>query len=398
MSHRVLHIGKFFYPSHGGIETFMHDLCQACHRQGSTQAVLVHRDKDQSPERIDHLTFPFLEKLERVHQLGKLAYAPISPGFGRSLDRLLKDFKPQIIHLHLPNPSAFWVLFSKKAREIPWVIHWHADAYSPDFEAMVKVLYPLYQPLESQLLQKAQRIVVTSPPYLQSSPALKRWQEKCCVIPLGLPATRLTRISHPDRTGLWSSDNDQGTQKADRRPKVLAVGRLTAYKGFDYLIQAIANTDAELIIAGQGHEAAKLHALIKRTNNTDRIRLVTEVSDPVRNALLFECDLVCLPSINRAEAFGITVLEAMAVGKPAIVSDIPGSGLPWLVEHNVTGWHTPPKDVDAIAHRLQELTRDRDQIATAGCLAQQRFDTHFSIDGVAQQVLRVYKELSPPKN
>lgn len=397
VTRRVLHIGKFFYPSHGGIETFMYDLCEACHRRASTQAVLVHCDKDQRGGHSDLADFPFLTRFERVHQLGRVAYAPISPSFGRSLDNMIEDFHPEIIHLHLPNPSAFWVLFSKKARNIPWVIHWHADAYSPDFDTIVRLFYPLYRPLETQLLKRAKRILVSSPPYLQSSPALQRWQEKCSVIPLGLPAKRLECIISTQASGLWPSDKKSETQTALRPLKVLAVGRLTNYKGFQYLIQAIAMADAELVIAGQGDELAKLRALIAKTKNLDRVCLVTEVPDLIRNALLMECDLVCLPSINRAEAFGITVLEAMALGKPAIVSNIPGSGLPWLVEDNITGWHVPPKDPEAIAATLQGLALDRDRLSSAGRLSQERFRNHFDIDDVARQVLSAYEDLGPPR-
>ena len=386
---KVLHIGKFFYPSHGGIETFMHDLANACHQQGCKQAILVHAGAGQKAGRQDLKLFPFLENFERVQQWGQLGYAPISPGFLKALNQMIDDFQPDIIHLHLPNPSAFWVLVSKKARAIPWVVHWHSDAYSPDFELIVRALYALYRPFETQLLEGARAIIATSPPYLETSRTLQPWQIKSHVIPLGLPPSRLQTNTLLEGT-YWPKSRQARHAQTAPLLKVLALGRLTTYKGFKYLISALRDSPVELVIAGSGDQYRALKREVAENGVGDRVHFLQSVDDNLRNKLLAECELVCLPSIHRAEAFGITVLEAMAVGKPALVSCIRGSGLSWLVKDGVTGWHVPPRDIQAITQCFIEIAEQREKIKIKGDEALSRFKRYFEIDHVAKQVLSLY--------
>ena len=381
---RVLHIGKLFAPSHGGIEAFMLDVCRHSHTLGVAQGVLVHADPAITPAAADNAPdLSFLSYLDRVPVLGSLGYAPISPQFGHRLSRALRQFKPTVLHLHLPNPSVFWVLMNRHARRLPWVIHWHADAWSPDYETTVRYLYPLYRPFEQALLKAAARVVVTSPPYLQASPALQAWRDKCVVVPLALDTQRLTASAEPWHTDLWQDG---------QRLRVLAVGRLTAYKGFEVLIKAASLTAAaaiDVVIAGDGREQAKLQGLVEALGVADRVQLVGNVTDSTRNQLLASCDLVCLPSLNRAEAFGVSVLEGMAFAKPAVVSKIEGSGLPWLVEHQVSGWHVPPNDAQALAQCLSELSVQREQVRAAGQRAAERHRDHFQSLTVVKQLIEV---------
>lgn len=380
---RILHIGKHFAPSHGGIETFLFDVCQQSHALGIDQGVLVHA-ADQTSKDDGLQAFPFLSFLDRVPTWGSIAYAPISPSFGWRLHRAIRDFKPDVLHLHLPNPSAFWALGLPAARSLPWAVHWHADAASDDYEAKVRFLYPPYRVFEQALLRQAAAIIATSPPYLASSDALKPWQEKCHVIPLGLDTKRL-QLSQPfDETQWW---------RQMPALRILAVGRLTAYKGFDVLIEAAAKTQAEVIIVGEGSERDRLQAMIEALALSERVRLVGAMDDQTRNGLLQSCDLVCLPSLNRAEAFGISVLEAMAAGKPAVVSNIEGSGLPWLVKQGQTGWHVPVGDAVALAECLDSLDRERDSLVRAGQQAAERHQDTFSLAVVTRQIIQLQRKV-----
>ena len=65
--------------------------------------------------------------ITRAATWGRLLFTPISPGFPLLLHRLIKRDQPEVLHLHLPNPSAFWALALPSARRLPWVIHWHSD-------------------------------------------------------------------------------------------------------------------------------------------------------------------------------------------------------------------------------------------------------------------------------
>ena len=390
VANSVLHIGKYFYPSHGGIEQFLYDLTQACDQMGVAQGILVHAADSQPVGSQDLPIAPYLAYCHRARQLGTLGYAPISPSFGSALNHALATFKPDVLHFHLPNPSAFWALFNRKAQRLPWIIHWHADAYSPDFKPLLKFLYLGYRVLEKRMLSRADCVVVTSPPYLETSQALQKYQNKCHVIPLGLPHQRIATTDQHNRSGAWPSDQQN---LANEPLKLLAVGRLSHYKGFDCLIDAMTSTDAELIIVGEGEKHSELRRRIKNKSLGDRVRLLSGVDDQSRNLLLSECDLICLPSLNRAEAFGISVLEAMAAGKPALVSHIEGSGLPWLVQDNVTGWHCPPGNSQAIAMKVAQLTRDRACVKQFGEAAKERYQQFFDINNVSAQIVKLYQML-----
>ncbi|MEX0916417.1 MAG: glycosyltransferase [Wenzhouxiangellaceae bacterium] len=378
---RVLHVGKFFAPFAGGIENFMLDLLRACSAGGVVQACLVHEAPGQRG--LTGGAFDFLQHFRRVPTLGQVSYAPVSPGFGRALERMLVDFRPDVLHLHLPNTSAFWALRSRRARAIPWVVHWHSDVVGPGLDTKLKMLYPLYRPLEQALLRRAEVILATSPPYLDSSRALRPWRDKCRVIPLGLEPVRMDASPESGET-IW---------RFPEKLKALAVGRLSRYKGFDVLMRAAREVeDVELVIAGSGEQHKRLERLLPAAAG-DRIRLVGNVSDDRRNRLLAGCDLLCMPSLNRAEAFGLSLLEAMAAGKPAIATRVPGSGMGWVVQHERTGWLVEAGDAGALTATLGRLAADRSVLAMAGERARQRFETQFGIDAVAGEVVEVYKSL-----
>ncbi len=387
---RILHIGKLFHPSHGGIETFLMDVAKASHSMGVEQGILVHAAAGQKPGSDDAKNYPFLDYIERVPTWGNLAYAPISPGFPQALSRAIRTFKPNVLHLHMPNPSAFWVLLSPSARKIPCVVHWHADAFDPSFDFSVKTLYSIYRPFEQALLGHAHTIIASSKPYRESSVALRPHLTKCQVVPLGLDTSRLAQPS--------VKTSDQAVDQSTSRPlKIVALGRLTGYKGFGVLIEALRGTDAEAVIVGEGQMRGELERSIIDHGLEAQVRLMGAVDDETRNRLLSESDLVCLPSLNRAEAFGLSVLEAMAMGKATLVSNIEGSGLPWLVEHEKTGWHVPPGDPVALREMIVRLSQDRERLEVAGQKARVRFDEYFEIQkpaGIITDIQRAVAQAS----
>jgi rhamnosyl/mannosyltransferase len=253
-------------------------------------------------------------------------------------------------------------------------------------DARLRLLYPAYRPFEQALLKRASAIIATSPGYLQSSLALQAYRERCAVIPLGLDRQRLA---------LAREDAPSAPRWLDRDAlKLLATGRLSRYKGFDQLIRAVRQTPGvELLIAGDGEERAKLQALLGDAQSQARIRLLGRVSDAERNRLMSQCDLFCLPSLNRAEAFGLVLLEAMAFGKPALVTTVAGSGMSWVVRDGETGWHVEPDNPQAMAARLAHIRDHRDEIERYGAAAGQRFRDTFAIDPVAQRTLELYRHV-----
>ncbi len=370
---RILHIGKYFPPASGGMERFLGDLVGAQRRAGDDVRVLVH--DDGSAARRDDPPW-----LMRCPVWVRLIFAPISPRFPLWLRRSLRRHKPQVLHIHMPNPSAFWALMLPSARDIPWIVHWHADVELS--KPAVRFAYPWYRIFERALLERAECIIVTSRQYLDASEPLRNWRHKCRVVPLGVDPERLPEVAAAEGEALW-----QGA-----RLKVLAVGRLTYYKGFDTLLKAvIGEDDMELIIVGEGEERARLERIIRDSHQRPAARLLGEADDATVHRLMASCDVFCLPSIERTEAFGIVLMEAMRYGKPLLVSDLPGSGVTWVARNGQNAMLAPPGDVGAWRAALCLLAGSPAKRQLLGHLGYERYLREFAIGAIAERVAEVYE-------
>lgn len=176
--------------------------------------------------------------------------------------------------------------------------------------------------------------------------------------------------------------------------KVLAVGRFTYYKGFDVLIRAAARVPGVAVqIVGDGALRDTLQAQISKNGVTGRISLRGGLPDRELQALMATCDLLSLQSIERTEAFGIVLLEAMRYGKALVVSDIPGSGTGWVVGKGSCGFLTVPGDAVSLADVFERLVSDPGLCERVGMRGKERLEEVFHIRSVARQIIDVYREL-----
>lgn len=366
---RVLHLGKYFAPVKGGMERFLEDLIRAQRAAGESAFALVH-------QRMHGLQIVPEAWLRAVPVWRELAFAPIAPRYLAALNDAIDQWRPDVLHLHLPNLSAFAVLLSKRARRLPWVIHWHSDVVSSDHSLALRLLYPCYRPFEQALLERAALVICTSRPYLETSEPLAPYREKCVAIPLGLDLTRLRpAVENVVERVSWRANAF----------RLLAVGRLTYYKGFDSLIRAVAQCpDTELRIVGDGADREKLTQLIAELNVSDRVFLEGELSDADCFARYRTAQLFCVPSRERTEAFGLVALEAMAHQLPVLASDLKGSGLLTLVVAGETGMlasvDSPPAWRDAIV----ALRADPEALQRMGEAGFTRVQQTFNVNAVQE--------------
>ena len=379
---RILHIGKYYEPFKGGIETFLRDLVESHTMQERCDlAVLAHHHQTNQPTRSElvndvHVT--------RVKLWRRLVFAPICPTFLKELNRSIDRHTPDLLHIHMPNLSAFACLVSARARRRPWVIHWHADVLGSAPDWRVKILYPWYRIFEKALLKRATAIICTSPPYLKSSQALEGYKHKCVVIPLGL------RANEPESANMNHTTTGASAHSADTL-KLLMIGRLTYYKGHELLLEAIRELkNIKLTIIGEGELRPQIEQKIKEWGLSDRVALLGKVSDQHIGTAIEHCDLVVLPSLERTEAFGLVILEAARRGKPALTAKVPGSGMAWVVMHDQTGWCVTPNSSAALTHQLDDLLQHREKVTACGNSAQSRFAEQFTIDGAAKSLLSIY--------
>ncbi|HEX2485882.1 MAG TPA: glycosyltransferase family 4 protein [Myxococcota bacterium] len=170
----------------------------------------------------------------------------------------------------------------------------------------------------------------------------------------GIPADRI-RVSH---CGI-RRPKVEAPPMSQREPLVVYVGRLEAYKRIDLLVRAMARVRervpaAELVVVGRGSERSRLEALARELGLGAAVRFPGFVTDDERDAWLARARASACASDK--EGWGLTVIEANAVGTPVVATDAPG--LRDSVRHGETGFLVAPGDVRGFADRITELLTD----------------------------------------
>jgi glycosyltransferase involved in cell wall biosynthesis len=372
---RVLHLGKFYAPERGGIERHTQALAEGCTALGDAVCVLVH----QRPGRWrgTRETMGGVE-VRRAGCLAAALYTPLSPAFPVELARALREFRPDLLHLHFPNPSCFAALMLPAARRLPWIVHWHADVPPDAQDLRLRLAYRAYRPFEQACLARAHAVVATSRAYLEASQPLRDWRAKAHVVPLGV-ADAAPAAPEP---GLWPGQP---------RLRLLAVGRLSRYKGFDVLLEALARVrEAGLLLVGSGECARELAALAAARNLEGRVRLAGELDDDALARAYAAADALVLPSLDRGEAFGLVLLEAMRAGLPVVASAIPGSGIGEVVVDGGTGRLVAPGDAAGLAAAIDALG-DAALRARLGAAGRARWQERFTLERTLHDVRALYR-------
>lgn len=181
----------------------------------------------------------------------------------------------------------------------------------------------------------------------------------------GVPAMRVHFVPNAVKppTALAAPFAEEGSP-----PRIVAAGRLHPKKGFDVLIAALAllrdrGQAFACEIAGEGDERPKLEGLIAQHGLGDRVRLVGWRGDV--SAFLATGDVFAFPSYQ--EGFPLVLLEAMAVGLPAVSAAIPGPVE--MIEGGVDGALVPPGDPAALARGLAGVIASPQKARTLGVAA-----------------------------
>jgi glycosyltransferase involved in cell wall biosynthesis len=143
--------------------------------------------------------------------------------------------------------------------------------------------------------------------------------------------------------------------KSDNR--IVFVGRITGEKMLPDLVEAVARLprelDAQLDLVGEGDQRKALEQLAQRLGVGDRVHFPGRVSDEELRAILTRATVFAMPST--AELQSIATMEAMASGLPVVAAD--AMALPHLVKDGENGYLFPPRDVPALADRLERVLR-----------------------------------------
>jgi glycosyltransferase involved in cell wall biosynthesis len=296
--------------------------------------------------------------------------------------KICREVKPDLILFNSTEDQIFapiWAAFIAKVPRRALVVHW-AQAAS-DLPVFSKKLWAWF-PVPSRYAIKKRLSRGFGYHTLDALVFVSRVTQDAYVKLYRVPRTKCHTIYNGVESGLYY--RPQLRQESRRRLKVssdecllLATGNLTEVKGHGYLISAVHELishgmKVKCCIAGQGELESALKKQIEKLRLNDKVTLLGYRNDIP--ALLSATDIFCMPSLN--EAFGFSIVEAMAAGLPIIASAV--GGIPEVVSDGQDGMLVPAGDVEALAAAIEKLWHQRDLRIKMGresfAKAAQRFD------------------------
>ena len=342
MMKRILQIDNYMYPHIGGIEQVTRDVLNALKDEYEMRILCFNHEKGTITDQVDGVD------VTRVNCQVKVASQSIALSYGKVLKKIMKEYKPEIVIFHYPNPFvAHFLKRYLKKRDFKFIVWWHLDITKQ------KILGKLFKGQTKKLLKYADKVVATSPNYIEGSPFLKENENKCIVIPNCVSQERLKY----DETHIAKAKEIK--EKYNGKTILFGFGRHVEYKGITYLVKASKMLDDSyaVLIGGKG---PLTEGLKEEAKDDNKVEFLGRISDDDLKAYLLACDIFCFPSITKNEAFGIGLAEAMYYGKAVITFNIPGSGVNYVSIKDETGLEVENQNVEAYAEAIKKLSNDNE--------------------------------------
>ena len=189
---KVLQITNYFYPHIGGIEQVTRDIANALSdTEGYEQKIICFNETASDGSfhcQRKETVHDFVDGVDviRCGCITKKASQSISLTFGRELDKVMKAMAPDIVIFHYPNHFQAAFLMKYLKRDFKFILYWHLDIVKQ------KLLGKLFHGQTISLLEQADQVIATSPNYIDGSPYLSKFREKCVVVPNCINESRLT--------------------------------------------------------------------------------------------------------------------------------------------------------------------------------------------------------------
>jgi len=369
---KVVHIGKFYPPDLGGIESVTATLAESTSTAGHYTTVVCIGNLNSTEKSIGGVS------IFRTKLLAQFASQPLS--FKYLILSISRAWKADIVHFHAPNMlGAMAVLLMRRKSSL--VVHWHSDVCNKGWLGL------LFRPLELALLQRADRIIATSRLYAEYSSLLKIHFHKVSIVPIGIKDITTSSGSNVQLP-------ESIRQVLGSRSLLLSVGRLVPYKGFRVLIDAAKQMPNTLVvIVGMGPLHRELAMAVESSGMQKQVLLTGNLDKFTLHALFLHASLFCLPSVDRAEAFGVVLIEAMSYGLPIVATNIPGSGVSWVNLHGTSGLNVAVNNSKELAETCNKIMSNsvlREELSRG---ARQRYLSHFSEQKFVSKVLDIYEKL-----
>ena len=364
---RIVQTPARFYPYIGGVETVVYHLSRKQVKAGHEVTVVCADESKGGPGDVEGV------KVVRLPYPFKIANTNVTPGLMAALEHLDCD----VIHTHLPCPwsadiSAMWARRRKK----PLFLGYYNDIVGRGVNDLVARAYNGF--MLDRLLGSCERIFVAHSRYLDYSPYLKRWRVKVRVLPFGVDTERFMPVSIP----------------SGRAPVISILTKLDQYhryKGLDVLFEALSGcaADFKLQVAGEGELRGHYEALAKGKGLGGKAVFHGAIKEEKLAEFYAGTDIFVLPSTSASqEGFGLVALEAMACGRPVVVSEI--AGVADDVSRSGAGIVVRPGDGGSLREALEALLSDVRMREEMGVRARKLVEESFSWDRYARFVLEEY--------
>lgn len=370
---KIIQTPARFYPYIGGVENYVYYLSKELVKLGDELTVIcANEPQRREKEVIDGIN------VKRLSYLGKIANTNITHQLPFTLSK--EDF--DIVHTHLPTPwSADWSNMVSKFKKKPLIVTYHNDIIGNGAANFIARFYN--STALKSLLNGADKIIVTQPNYLQSSPYIRKYEDKIEILPNGVDVDKFKplNINRQENTIFFLSILDE----------------FHGYKGLDYLLNALKLVKMEipnvkLIIGGEG---TLLSYYIKITNDLglkDNVEFHGFIPDEKIVEYYNKCSVFVLPSISsKQEGFGIVVLEALACETPVIGTEI--IGVATDVKKNNSGIIIPPKNIDELTNAIIKLLSNKAKSKKMGVNGRKLVEDEYTWAKIAKMIQPIYEEL-----
>lgn len=369
---RIVQVSPFFHPHAGGVESHVRGLAREFAREGHEVTVVTSRYRRNLPPEEEWEGY----RIVRTRTFGVAFNTPLDMGTARALRSLDAD----VFHLHYPPPlTAYFAVRALERSPTPTCLTYHCDLYLPGVAG--RLLGGIYQRVFlPRTLRRVDHVVVHTKSYGMTS-AMLRGRE-LSVIPSVVDLDRF----RPGR----DASALRGELRLEGKRVIAFVGRLVPHKGVDVILQALAvlPKDVVLLVLGAGPRLPSLIGHARRLRIEDRVRFCPAVSDEDLPRFLALADVFVFPSQNRLEGFGLGVAEAMAMGLPVIIADMPG--VREVIEPGQEGLLVEPLLASDLAEKVSILLADPELARRMGAAGRRRAESRYAPPIVAAELLKLY--------
>jgi glycosyltransferase involved in cell wall biosynthesis len=324
----------------------------------------------------------------------KLLLFLFNPSSFFALKRVLKEYEPDIVHLHTMNQVTPSVLFLLKKYPTVMTLHGPETFLS---QLLIWCVKPSY--LKGEFYDKKDLTMVGKLTYFYFNSIQK------VLYKFGLknvdvfiaPSKYIQDLTETDVSPIIHLPNFvelRTFHELMNTYHLLFVGRLEKLKGVEFLIQAMALItkvfpQTRLTIIGDGSDKTNLLNLSKRLQLEKYIQFAGWVENKDLDAYYQNASIVVVPSVW-VETFGIVILEAMSVGRPVIGTNI--GGIPEIIDDGINGYLVAPQNPDQIAEKVIKLFWEGELLKELGRNARKTAE-EFSIEKHAENLEKVYQKI-----